>query len=300
MKRLKAYIMVVFGFSRSEARAFMVLLPLMFVIIFSEPVYEAWFVSQEHNHFDDAGKLDSLIATFRFPEEKNPETKEAAFFHFNPNTVTKKEMDSLGIPDHVSGRIERYRNNGGTFKIRRDLSKMYGLDSALFVKLEPFITLPEFLPKKSQPGPTTASHYTKPEAKPPQRFDLNAADTTMFATVYGIGPSLARRIVAYRERLGGFVSADQLYEVWGLDTIVVQRTLQRSEILQDFIPKRININTAHENELSGHPYMKPKMARIIVAYRFQHGNFASIAHLKEINLIDSKTFERIKPYLTLE
>jgi competence protein ComEA len=298
MKKLKALIMVTFGFSRSEARAFIILLPLVFLIVFSEPVYRAWSLSGKPDDFDDARKLDSLVATWDWdvPNVENVDD-EAALFHFNPNNVSLAGMDSLGIPTHVGLRIERYRLKGGKFRIRSDLRKMYGFDSILYVRLEPFIDLPARLPKKEWPAlPSTTSKPRPPVA----RFDLNTADTAVLNTVYGIGPALAKRIVTYRERLGGFVLPEQLYEVWGLDSIVVQRTLAISEISWTFVPRAININKATEAELASHPYIRGKSARLIVTYRFQHGDFASIGDLEKINLIDSKTFNRIKPYLTLE
>ena len=295
--------MVTFGFSRSEARAFIILLPLIFLIISIEPVYQAWFVSGKPDHFDNTKKLDSLIATWQWNDRKDPTLthKTRALFHFNPNTVSVPEMDSLGISSNVSQRIDRYRTKGGKFKIRADFARIYGLDSALFVRLEPFIDLPAIVPKSfSAVRPAQTASRLQPNTKVITKFDLNSADTAVLNSVYGIGPTLALRIVSYRERLGGFMHPDQLYEVWGLDSAVVQRTLAISEIAQAFVPKLINLNAATERELASHPYMKPKTARLIVAYRFQHGNFTAVGDIEKINLIDTKTFNRIRPYLTLE
>lgn len=293
--------MVTLGFSRSEARAFIILLPLVFIIVFIEPVYQAWFVSGNPDNFRDAGRLDSLVATWKLVDEPDvpPAMINTVLFRFDPNTVTIPQMDSLGIPSIVSRRIDRYRIKGGKFKVRTDLSKMYGLDSILFTRLEPFIDLPKNIPKKEE-SLHRASARIVAAPEPLTRFDLNTADSAALDAVKGIGPTLARRIVSYRDRLGGFVDPRQLYEVWGLDSAVVERALAISEISPSFEPRKININTITERDLAGHPYMKPKTARIIVTYRFQHGHFTSIADLEKINLIDSKTFHRIKPYLTLD
>jgi len=300
MKRLKALIMVTFGFSRSEARAFIILLPLIFVVVFSEPVYRSLFMSRKPDDFNDSRKLDSLVATWTWdqPHDTTSVVRERTLFHFNPNTMSRSEMDLLGIPEKVAVRIERYRKRSGKFRIKSDLRKMYGIDSTLYARLEPFIDLPASMPKKEWPAKRSPS--TSPVPAPAAKFDLNTADTAVLNRVYGIGPALANRIVAYRDRLGGFVQPEQLFEVWGLDSAVVERTLAISEIAPTFVPRTININTITENELANHPYMRRKSARLIVAYRFQHGNFAAIGDLEKINLIDSKTFNRIKPYLTLE
>lgn len=44
---------------------------------------------------------------------------------------------------------------------------------------------------------------------------LNTADTTALKTVPGIGSYYARKIIAYGQRLGGYVSVDQLDEIEG-------------------------------------------------------------------------------------
>ena len=47
--------------------------------------------------------------------------------------------------------------------------------------------------------------------------ELNSADTTALKKVPGIGSVFAKRIIKYRELLGGFYSVEQLGEVYGID-----------------------------------------------------------------------------------
>jgi competence ComEA-like helix-hairpin-helix protein len=303
LRRLRALVMVSFGFSRSEARAFIILLPLIFVIVFIQPVYRTIFSSGKPDNLADTKQLDSLLATFRWalPDSTTKASKHA-LYHFDPNTINAVGMDSLGIPRRVGERIDRYRIKGGRFRIKSDLKKIYGFDSALYVRLESYIDLPSRYQqgrseeKKSHPAPKKVGTTVKTT----EIFDLNVADTAVFDKVYGIGPTLAKRIVAYRERLGGFVLEEQLYEVWGLDSVVAKRAMEQSDVHMGFVPRRININTAAETELASHPYIRPKIARVIVTYRFQHGNFSSIEDLGKIYSFEPKNFDRIKPYLTLE
>lgn len=107
------------------------------------------------------------------------------------------------------------------------------------------------------------------------------------------------RIIKYRDRLGGFISTDQLTEVYGLDTAVIHELKKKSFVTENFEPKTIKINTATEKELAAHPYVKYPMAKAIAAYRFQHGSFQSIDDLTKIAIIDLPTFKKIKPYLSL-
>lgn len=82
---------------------------------------------------------------------------------------------------------------------------------------------------KSTPAPIRTDRYPgpppetkRPEAylpklKPGATIDLNTADTTLLKRVPGIGSSFARRIVKYRELLGGYYVVEQLQEVYGMD-----------------------------------------------------------------------------------
>jgi len=143
----------------------------------------------------------------------------------------------------------------------------------------------------------------KPKPKPKrqqQKFDINTADTTQLKSIYGIGPVIARRIITYRTNLGGFIEASQLYEVWGLDSTVVNRLTEKSVIAAGFTPNKLAINHCSEQELARHPYLRTKLARAIVNYRLQHGDFSSIDDLKKINIMEEKIFLRIEPYITLD
>src|SRR3569833_3197280 len=48
-------------------------------------------------------------------------------------------------------------------------------------------------------------------------IELNSADSAKLTELKGIGPSFARRIINYRNRLGGFINKEQLKEVYGMD-----------------------------------------------------------------------------------
>ena len=53
-------------------------------------------------------------------------------------------------------------------------------------------------------------------------MELNTADTATLKKIPGIGSYYARKIVAYREALGGFVSKSQVTEIDGLPPDIVQ------------------------------------------------------------------------------
>jgi len=299
MIRIKSWVRVFFGFSRNETNAFLILLPLMFSIVFILPAYKVFFTQHEKDYTQEQRALDSLIAQWKKEDKSNEDIiarQPHPFFHFNPNTVTPEELVHLGFPPYMASRMVNYRSKGGTFFIKSDLLKLYGMDTALYTSLYSWIDLPVDKPGKI----TEEKKITEGKSKPTkEKFDLNQADSSQLISIYGIGGKLSARIIKYRDRLGGFVSLDQLKEVYGLDTTVIRELKMKCFITGSFQPKRININTASEKEFATHPYIKYAIAKAITAYRFQHGDFKSIDDLTQIALIDHATFEKIKPYLSI-
>jgi len=267
----------------------------MVLLIFSEPAYRFWFVRQPQDFTKERKELDSLIQTWKWDELDSAAGRisDEKLFAFNPNEVTEEKLIELGFTQPVANRITNYRLKGGKFVVKKDLLKIYGMDSVLYKGLFPFIDLPEKIAKEE------IVTRSEPKEKPTiVKFDLNTTDTTQLIKIYGIGPKLSKRIITYRDKLGGFVSTEQLKEVYGLDTTVIHELLRKSFIENDFRPRLIDINKVTEKELNDHPYIKYKLAKAITAYRFQHGAFQAIDDLKKVALIDGITFQKIKPYLS--
>ena len=142
------------------------------------------------------------------------------------------------------------------------------------------------------------SAYKKyPKRKIITSFDVNSSDTIQLKQIRGIGSVLSKRIIKYRDLLGGFVSKDQYHEVYGLKDSVILALDTLAKITPQYIPKTININTANEWTLMKHPYINKKQAKAIVVYRKQHGSFNSKADLFAIHLLDSATILKVAPYL---
>ncbi|MEZ4973871.1 MAG: helix-hairpin-helix domain-containing protein [Cyclobacteriaceae bacterium] len=293
MKRIRLWIRDLFGFSRNEANGFLVLLPLMFLILFSNSIYKQFFFNSPVVEESVNSELDSLLANWDYNPKKTDDATGYEFFPFDPNKADEDDLTTLGFGP-MTKRILNYRAAGGKFKEPHDLLKLYGMDSSFFLAISPYIKI-QAAENRASPKPAE-----KKTAKEVVIYDLNEADTSAFKTVRGIGSVLAKRIVKYREALGGFASTNQLKEVYGLDSTVVALTLQRFRLNEDFKPSQIDINKATEKELSSHPYIRSKLAKTIITYRFQHGSFGEIADLLNLELMDQQTFDRVKSYLKAE
>ena len=130
-------------------------------------------------------------------------------------------------------------------------------------------------------------------------IELNSADTTELKKLKGIGSSFAKRIVKYRELLGGYVSKKQLLEVYGFDK--EKYDLVSPHIVLDATRViKININIAAAEEMRKHPYIRWKLANVISSYRKNHGRFASVDAVRKIDLFNDSLFTKLAPYLTAE
>jgi len=132
-----------------------------------------------------------------------------------------------------------------------------------------------------------------------QPFDLNTADTLTLMQLRGIGQRRAARIVELREKLGGFVSTAQLADVWGLDPDIIDSLAKYGHIAPNFQPRPIPLNSASVEELRAHPYVGPRLARVITAFREQHGPFTRPEDLRQIKILEEGTYRKLEPYLVL-
>ena len=298
MKSARRWIRDAFGFSTTEINGFLILIPLMLIIAVSEPAYRWWVSAQKRDYSQDAQTLDSLIVAWESTEKKPPSGRYVRF-PFDPNTIGEDDMTALGFPEASTKRIAAYRRKGGLFRTKSDLLKIYGFDSTLYKQLYDYIRLPvALIPAVSQKQRGAfAEAETRAKREVKQRFDINTADTLLLKTIYGIGSRLAMRIIRFRDALGGFVEKEQLYEVYGLDSVVVERLLRVSFISPEFVPEKININMADEERLSAHPYISRKLAQRILTYRFQHGDFIEPNDIKKLLAVEDQNLERLLLYL---
>lgn len=122
---------------------------------------------------------------------------------------------------------------------------------------------------------------------------LNTADTTALRTVPGIGPYFARKIVQYGERLGGYVSIDQLDEIEDFPVDAKDYL-----VIENAQPRKLNVNELSLNDLKRHPYINYFQAKAIMDYRRLHGRIGSIDDLRLSKDFPLAAIERLRPYLS--
>ena len=148
-------------------------------------------------------------------------------------------------------------------------------------------------------GPSAATAGTTGKAGNPlpgSPVELNGADSAALVALRGIGPLTAGRIVRYRERLGGFHSAEQLSEVAGVTPENYALVLQQIFVDSGGIQK-IDINFAPPEQLKGHPYLPPETLNKLLKYRQLKGGWRHTGELTEQNILTEAEAERLSPYL---
>ena len=125
--------------------------------------------------------------------------------------------------------------------------------------------------------------------------DVNAADTTELKKIPGIGSGIARRIVAYRNRLGGFYSLEQLNEV----EFVSADLLKWFKLESDSI-RKLPINRVGLDQLRAHPYINFYQAKVIVEYRRKRGEIKSLSQLSHYEEFTEKDLKRLSAYVSFD
>lgn len=272
-------------------------------------------------------------------------------FRFDPNTISADSLQLLGFSAKQARSILKYRAKGGKFRYREDFSRLYVVDSAVYVALEGYIALPHrssgtkgvrnvprgtgggtnkgvFVPdggknavlgntdpsgssngstdlRRSGPGNTdpSGSIYGRKVERNRYMCNLNTADSAALVQLYGIGGYYARKILRYREVLGGsFVDARQLLEIEGFTQERFAR-IEKNVFVSEEDVKGFSILNAERRALERHPYIGPYAARGIVTYLKLKGkeSFENEMHLLEQlvkeKIIGEGNAQKLREYL---
>ena len=135
------------------------------------------------------------------------------------------------------------------------------------------------------------AHY-QVKIKAGEHVVLNTADTTALKTVPGIGPYFAHKVMEYGQRLGGYVSVDQLDEIEGFPLDAKDYL-----VIENATPHKLNVNTFSLNELRKHPYVNFYQAKAITDYRRLHGPLRSLSDLRLSKDFPPEAIKRLEPYV---
>lgn len=262
--------------------------------------------------------MENSVATSIHTTVK-PEGREEPSQCYDINKVKKSELMALGLNESVADRWVNYRQALEGFTSLSQIDKIYGLSKNAMKKIIPYLTI---VVEKTPKGKKTSNSGSKnihtreaaivhkkepeeaknnenpekgsamqPEKKTIEPFCINSADAVDFTVIRGIGEVLSTRIVRYRELLGGFHSAEQLKEVYGIEEELITSNLSFF-IIENPKLKMIDWREAEFKEILSHPYTEYEEVICIVN---KDRNRSSREDIKDC--VEPEIWEKLKPYL---
>lgn len=240
----------------------------------SKPTFMAYTLNQTEDGDDQTNIRQSDV---RSP---SPE-----LFPFDPNNATDNDFHRLGFSEKQITSIRKYMGTGVVFRSKEDFNKIRVITEdqkrilSDYVVIEGVSKLPvkeEFISQRIM-------------------IELNSADSILLKQLPGIGDKLSKRIVKYRDLLGGFHSISQLSEVYGLDETTVKR-IENKITIDGTIIKKLNLNFSDQSELSRHPYIQLNLAKKIIKFRTKFGSINDWSILQDSMILNIDEYNRLKPY----
>lgn len=231
----------------------------------------------------------------------------------------------MGLSPKTAASLLRFRDRGGEIQSLKDWYALRVLSDEEKQRIAPYVQIRESerngvertnmnAQNYRHNNPTNMNAQTYGHNNPtngkrpypgdiPQRQwsvqDLNRSDSADWDAIPGVGPATARRIIEYRDRLGGFLRLPQLLEIYGMDSARYEAILPFVRLDEPTNIRRISLNRCSESELSAHPYAGRTLARRLIAFRERHGSLPPPDSLRTMRLygVDAERLNRLLPYL---
>lgn len=293
-----------FYYTKSERRVILLLLAIALFLLGIWAIMEYLRPVEVPVTLSESEEIDSFLANLEEQEKirksHTPKNEISAVLQpFDPNTADSVLLRQLGLPVYIVRNILKYRAKGGVFRSPESFSRIYGLKEEVYQKLKPYITIAPLVSVSHVRTDTfrqlkdTIPYVPKYEEG--TIVDLNKADTSILKRIPGIGSTLARMIVVYRQRLGGFYDVAQLQEVPHVGV-----ELNKWFVVTPAGLHKIQVNSASLDKLRSHPYMDFYKAKAIMEYRRKRGKIKGLSQLSMFEEFTEKDLKRLSPYLTFE
>ena len=288
-----------FYYTKAERRAIYALLVLIAFFV----CYIIWKQETSTPLVTDSSSIDSMVFTGKktaLERNENPVKLVA----FDPNLADSIDFFNLGLSPYVIRNIAKYREKGGRFSTPESFSRIYGLTDEKFKELEPYIRISDSFVKAKRKVVDTVPQVAKVKEKVVTSslkypkgtvVDINIADTVELKKIPGIGSVIARSIVTYRNRLGGFYSLEQLEEIK-----YVTPALMKWFKLEEISLRQLKINEMGLEQLRVHPYLNFHQAKVIIEHRRKKGQIKSLSQLSLYEEFTEKDLKRLSAYVSFD
>lgn len=297
MKNLKSH----FRFSAQERSGIFFLLLVIVILQIGYYVVREVDLPDSETTFSIDGIAQAEIDGLKKAALRSKASKK---YPFNPNFITDHKGYVLGMGVAEIDRLHQFRAQGQFVNTAADFQKVTGISDSLLARISPYFEFPEWTkgPRSEKVMPRSSVRQARGDTGrmiPIEMRDLNAVTAEQLRAVKGIGEVLSKRIIKFRNRLGGFLVEDQLYDVYGLAPEVVRKILVNHKVFNAPKISKVNINTATASQIASIAYIRPEVAREIVFYREVNGPFSDLNELMKIDRFPADKISRIALYLSL-
>ena len=272
-----------------------ILLLVLFVIV-SWGVY--FLISPAQENYSNAltdEQLKNFEAQIDAIQRERDSLSHSKLYPFNPNYITDYKGYTLGMKVEEIDRLLRFRESGKWINSAQDFQKVTGVSDSLLNQISPYFKFPDWV---TNPKPRKTSFNVSEKAVVNLKSDLNSASFEEILSIESLDPAIAKRIIEYRKKLGGFLDDRQLYDVYGISKEQVRQLQNVYTVLSKPNINILNVNTASASDLSTVPFITFQLAREIVNYRLLHTQINDLDELLKIEGITPYKLDRIKLYLS--
>ncbi|MRI00413.1 helix-hairpin-helix domain-containing protein [Kriegella sp. EG-1] len=300
MKKFKSH----FTFSKQERSGIFFL--LLFIVLV-QLGYLSWL------HYSNSKPVNILNLDtetqnkIELLKEKASQKDTLKIYPFNPNFITDYKGYALGLSVKEIDRLHNFRSGNNFVNSKEEFQQITKVSDSLLNEIAPYFKFPNWVKKNAIKSEISEKNYRTSQnstefnnKKNVVLYDLNLATVRDLQVINGIGEKLSKRIIKFRDRLGGFIVKEQLYHVYGLESEVVERLFKKFKIKTVPTVKKININEAAIEDLTKLVYFNYDLASEIVNYRDTNGHFISFDQLAVIEGFPAKKLDIIQLYLSLK
>ena len=274
-KTIKSY----FKFSQGQRLG---ILLLFAIIITSQIAY--FFVDFSSVSKDSPEKEQWMSLQSQIDSLKNQRKEYVPkIYPFNPNFITDYKGYKLGMSVPEIDRLLAFRKQNKYVNSPEEFQAVTKVSDSLLNAISPYFKFPDWVKNKKQfKEYKNYSHSAFAKKEKVIVIDINKATQEDLIKIYGIGDAISLRILKFKESLGGFVSMEQMNDVWGLSPEVIENLNSHFKVMAVPNVKKIDINNASIKELSQFPYFNYQLARQIVTFRSMNGDFKNVDDLTKI------------------
>ena len=255
-------------FSKDQKKGILV---LFFIIIALQLIYyftDFSISTKQSKEEQEWLSLQSSIDTLK-SEKKN---SSYTIYPFNPNFITDFKGYKLGMKVEEIDRLLAFRKLGKFANSAKEFQQVTKISDSLLNAISPYFKFPDWVnnPKQQNNYKSNWKEYPKKEVL--KVIDINQASKEDLMKITGIGDAISDRILIQKDLYGGFVSMEQMNEIWGLSPEVLLNLNKYFTISALPNIKKIDINNASVKELGQFPYFKYPISKNIVTYRSMNGD----------------------------